>query len=345
MLDKPLGVVKADAMSNANPVLVEVTRGGAVESRHTGACAVMAADGRLVHGLGDVKCRVFPRSAIKPVQALPLIESGAADHFHVTEEEIALACASHNGEADHIVRVQAWLARLGLSADDLVCGGHPSLNPDVALRLAHDHVALGHVHNNCSGKHTGFLCTALHMGEPIAGYERAEHPVQRRVAAAMEDMAGVRLNMQDCGIDGCGIPACSLPLEALALAMARMTDTENRPAAKRIVRAMTAYPALVAGTGRADTRIMAACEGRVATKAGAEAVHIAIVPERGWGIALKIDDGASRASDVAMVNTLNALDLLDAGARDALADVLLKPLINSLNEPVGSIRPGPGLVF
>lgn len=335
-------------MSIVNPVLVEVVRAGVVESRHRGALVVMAADGRMAHAVGDVARPVFPRSAIKPVQALPLVETGAADRFSVTDEELALACASHNGETDQVVKVRAWLARLGLSEDNLACGVHPSLSTDVALALAGGHVALGRAHNNCSGKHAGFLCTALHMGEPLAGYERADHAVQRRVAAAMEDMAGVRLSEQACGIDGCGIPACVTPLDALALAMARMTEFEKRPAAKRIFDAMTSHPHLVAGTGRSDTRIMAATQGRVATKIGAEGVHVAIIPmqgapERGWGIALKIDDGAGRASDVAMANILNELNVLDDAARSALADVLVKPLVNTLGETVGGIRPGPGL--
>ncbi|MCR4376746.1 MAG: asparaginase [Rhodospirillales bacterium] len=332
-------------MDSSNPVLIEVTRGGAVESRHRGACVVMAADGRLVHGLGDVQRRVFPRSAIKPVQALPLIETGAAARFDVTDAEIALACASHNGEVEHVAAVRAWLARLGLDEADLACGAHPSINAQVALEMAQNGVTLGRAHNNCSGKHTGFLCTALHMNEPLAAYERADHPVQRRVARAMEEMTGVRLDMHACGIDGCGIPACAMPLDALALAMARMTDTVRRPAAARIIGAMMAYPGVVAGTDRADTHIMTVCAGRVASKAGAEGMHIAMVPERGWGIALKIDDGAARASDVAMVNVLNALGLLDDDARVALAELLVKPLANTLGAIVGDIRSGPGLVF
>ena len=330
-------------MHESNPILVEVTRGKTVESRHRGACVVMAADGSQVHGIGDVERIVFPRSAIKPVQALPLIETGAADHFNVTDEEVALACASHNGEADHVARVRAWLARMGLGEEALACGPHTSLSAEVGLELAHDHVELARAHSNCSGKHTGFLSTALHMNDPLAGYVRADHAVQRRVAQAMEDMAGVHLNKDTCGVDGCGIPACAMPLSALALSMARMTDFTARPAAKRIVDAMTAHPQLVAGTGRSDTRIMLAAKGRVVTKIGAEGVHIAIVPERGLGVALKIDDGAGRASDVAMTNVLNALGLLDDAAREALADLLAKPLMNTLGEHAGSIQPAPAL--
>lgn len=332
-------------MNNANPVMVEVLRANAVESRHRGACAVVAVDGRLVHAIGDVERLVFPRSAIKPVQALPLIETGAADYFAVTDEEIALACASHNGETDHVVRVKAWLARLGLSESDLACGAHPSINVEVALQIARTGTTLDRAFNNCSGKHTGFLCTALHMNEPIKGYERADHPVQRRVKAAMEDMAGVHLSVEHCGTDGCGIPACTMPLSALARSMARMSDMENNVSAKRIFDAMTAYPHLVAGMERSDTRIMQACRGRVATKVGAEGMHTAIVPERGWGIALKIDDGALRAGDVAIASVLDALGLLDAAAKEALADLLVKPLVNTLGETVGQVRAGPGLVF
>lgn len=331
-------------MNKLNPTLVEVTRGGAVESRHLGACVIMDADGKTLHSIGDAKRLVFPRSAIKPVQALPLIETGAADHFGVTDEELALACASHNGEAEHVSRVRAWLNRMGLGQDDFACGVHNSLNIDVALDLARSGEENSRAHNNCSGKHTGFLCTAAFMKEPLDGYVKRDHPVQKRVAAAMEAMADVRLSDGACGVDGCGIPACSMPLEAIARAMARMTKPDHL-AAKRIVHAMASHPALVAGTGRSDTQIMAACGGRLVTKIGAEGVHIAIVPERGIGIALKIDDGNARASDVAMTNVLDALGLLDDAAKSALADLLVTPLVNTLGETVGSIRPASALRF
>lgn len=324
-------------MKPSNPVLVEVTRGGAVESRHLGACIVVDAAGRVVHAVGDVERMVFPRSAIKPVQALPLLETGAAEHYQITDAELALACSSHNGEANHVAGVKAWLARMDLGEADLACGIHPSLQMDVALDLARAGIALGRAHNNCSGKHAGFLCTALHMGEPLKGYERAEHPVQQRVKAAMERLSGVKLDAHACGVDGCGIPACAMPLSALARAMARMTEHP------RITRAMTTHPEMVAGSGRSDSRIMAALGGRVATKIGAEGVHVAIVAEGGLGIALKIDDGAGRASDVAMTNVLDKLGLLDATARELLADLLEKPLINTLGATVGTLRPGPGL--
>lgn len=326
-------------MNKTNPVLVEVTRGGAVESRHLGACMVVDAAGHILHAVGDVERMVFPRSAIKPVQALPLLETGAAEKFQVSDAELALACSSHNGEAIHVAGVQAWLARMGLSEADLACGVHVSLQMEVALDLARAGVTLGRAHNNCSGKHTGFLCTALHLGEPLQGYERAEHPVQQRVKAAMERLSGVKLDAHACGVDGCGIPACAMPLSALARAMARMTEH------KRIVQAMTAHPELVAGSGRSDSRLMTALGGRVATKIGAEGVHVAMVADGGFGIALKIDDGAGRASDVAMTHVLDRLGLLDEAARVALADLLEKPLINTLGATVGTLRPGPGLQF
>ena len=321
-----------------------------MESRHRGACAVVDANGALVQGIGDVDRLVFPRSAIKPVQALPLIETGAADHFALSDTELALACASHNGEAVQVAAVQAWLTRMGLSVADLACGIHPSLQPDIALALAANGTPLGRAHNNCSGKHTGFLATALHLDESLVGYEKARHPVQQRIKAVMEDLSGVALGNEACGVDGCGIPACAMPLRALALAMARMAGASDltasrQAAARRIVQAMANNPLYVAGSGRSDTRIMAACGGRLATKIGAEGVHVAILPERQWGIALKIDDGTTRASDCAMANVLDQLGMLGEAARKDLADLLVKPLINTLGEAVGEIRPAPGLSF
>jgi len=336
-------------MTSSNPVLVEVSRAGFVESRHRGACAVVDADGKLLQSWGDVDALVYPRSALKPIQALPLIESGAADRFGLGDEEVALACASHNSEPFHVERVTAWLHRIGLTVDDLECGLCESISLDVTKSMSRAREAFTRAHNNCSGKHAGFLSTALHMGEATQGYIGPDHPVQQRVTKAVEEMTGVSLSAAPCGSDGCGIPVFAFPLHALARGMARMMSDDlgdvRTAAARRVRAAMAACPQCVAGTKRFDTRVMSACKGEVLVKGGAEGVHIAMIPGRGLGIALKVDDGAIRASEQAMGCVLDGLGLLNGAAREQLSDLVEMPILSTLGVRVGELRKGPGLVF
>ncbi|MHA1598651.1 MAG: asparaginase, partial [Alphaproteobacteria bacterium] len=249
----------------SNPVLVEVTRGNTVESRHRGAVCIMDAGGSVIAALGDVETPVYPRSAVKPLQALALIESGV----DISPEELALVCASHNGEPQHVEKVLQWLDRLGLGVDDLECG------PSIMMEGLVDKPT--RAHNNCSGKHTGFLATALHLGEPTTQYIAATHPVQQRLRRTLGEMCDVDLTdalpgSKGYGIDGCGIPVLAMPLQATALGMARMT-APSAAAAQRIISAMTTHPFLVGGSGRFDTRLMQATNGQVVVKTGAEGVH------------------------------------------------------------------------
>jgi len=336
-------------MTAPNPVLVDVVRGNFVESRHRGACAVVNVHGDLVHGWGNVDALVYPRSALKPVQALSLLESGAADHFALTDEEIALACASHNGEPFHVERVNAWLHRVGLSGDDLECGIGESISLQVTKAMSRDHIEFTRAHNNCSGKHAGFLCTARHLGVVGKNYLHSDHPVQRQVTESIEQMAGVSLENAPRGVDGCGIPVFAFPLRALARAMARMMATDlaapRRRAAERILAAMAAHPHCVAGHERFDTVVMEACGGAVVLKGGAEGVHVAMIPAHGLAVALKIDDGSIRGSELAMGCVLDGLGLLPGPARDAVAERITTPVLNTLGAVVGELRRGPGLVF
>ncbi len=346
-------------MSTANPILVEVTRGqtqdGALaESCHRGAAAVVNSAGDVVHAWGDIDALVYPRSTLKPVQALPLLETGAADHFGIGTQEIALACASHNSEPIHVARVRAWLGRIGLGVDDLECGPSgggtcESISLEVTKAMSRAGETFTRAHNNCSGKHTGFLTTALHMGEPTQGYIGRDHAVQRRVTDALEEMSGETLDYAPCSSDGCGIPVFAFPLVGLARAMARMTsDRLGRTrgnGVKRVLDAMTAHPDMVAGAKRFDTRIMQACKGTVLTKVGAEGVHAAIVPGKGLGVALKIDDGATRASELAMGCILDGLGALDDVARATIADLIEAPIRTTLGERVGEVRRGVDLKF
>ena len=328
----------------ANPVLVEVVRGDAVESRHRGAAAVVDAAGRLVESWGDIGRPVYARSAAKPLQALPLIESGAAARFRLTDIEIALACASHSGEAEQTLVVAAWLERLGLSPTDLECGAHMPMDEAAARAIIRNGGQPSALHNNCSGKHAGFLTAAVHLGEPTAGYIGLNHPVQQRVTAALAEMAGFDAYRAPKGVDGCGIPVIGLSLEALARGMARLGAPssvlgEGRVAAcRRIVTAMVAHPRTVAGTGRFDTIAMGAGRGAFATKTGAEGVYVVIAPGRGLGAALKIDDGASRAAEVAMAHLLDHLGLLDDAGRMGLSAYLAPRLRNWAGTPIGALR-------
>ena len=325
-------------------VLVEALRGDTVESRHRGAVAVVDASGGLVWSVGDVEALVFPRSSVKPLQALPLVETGAADAFGAGARELALATASHGGEPAHVEAVQRFLAAAGLGGDALACGTHRPLFLDAAVALDRAGEAPSALHHQCSGKHAGFLCTAVHCGEDPRGYIEADHPAQRRVTAALAAMTGHDLRAAPCGCDGCGIPAFALPLRAIARGMARMADTaglgpERARACGRLLDAMAAEPFFVDGTGGAATEIMSAAPGTVRLKPGAEGVYVAALPALGLGLALKIEDGAKRAAELAVATILDRLGCFDDAARHRLAALLHPELRNMAGRVVGALRP------
>jgi L-asparaginase II len=327
-----------------DPMLVEVLRGGRVESEHRGRAAVVDADGNAVLALGDVARPVFPRSAVKPMQALPLVESGAADLFGFGEDELALACASHAGEPAHIAVVERMLARAGLDAGALACGAHPPAHVASAQALAREGLDPSALHNNCSGKHAGFLCVARAMGADPAGYADPAHPVQRAVKAALEGIAGVALEDRSSATDGCSVPTWPLPLERLAYAFARFgtgcgLDPRRAEAAARIRAAFAARPHLVAGTGRFVTLVLAHFGARVLVKGGAEGVLCGALPERGLGIAVKCDDGAARAAEVAMAALISRLLAFDDADRAALEPLVRPVLRNWSGIEVGALRP------
>jgi L-asparaginase II len=324
-----------------NPILVEITRGGRVESVHRGAVAITRADGSLLTSLGDVEAVSFPRSSLKMVQALPLLESGAADAFGLSSEEIALACASHSGEPMHTERVAKWLARIGCTERDLACGAHPSRYEPVIERMIKAGEKPTRLYNNCSGKHTGFLTVARHWDVATEGYANHDHPVQVAVAKALGELSGITSEIP-YGIDGCAAPAFALPTAAFARVLAQFAEPSALPAPRanamrRIVAAMTAHPDLVAGTGRSDTALMRAAKHRAATKAGAEAYYAAIVPEAGLGIALKIDDGAGRAAETVIAAILDRLGLV--GDDKAARAFVRAPILNTRGAEVGMRRP------
>ena len=348
-LDAELRVMSAADLhgDDADPVAVLVRRGDRVESTHRVAYAVADSGGALLHHEGDVRRPVFPRSAVKPLQALALIESGAAERFAVSERELALACASHAGEPMHTEAVSAWLARLGLDPSALECGAHAPNHEPTARRLIAAGQAASALHNNCSGKHAGMLTLALHLGVPIEGYIAPDHPVQQRIGAVLAAMSGGGLAPP--AIDGCGIPTHPLPLANLAAAIARLGDPGPDPddapgraqACARIRAAMAAHPLLVAGSGRACSLIMAAAP-RVLVKTGAEGVYVAALPAQRLGLALKVADGASRAAVVALMALLKRLGALDPGAAAALGQLAAPELRNHAGRVVGRIEAAPG---
>ena len=321
-------------MTNVNPVLVEAWRGPQVESFHRGAYAVVDGDGVLVASAGDIERPVYPRSANKLLQALPLVESGAADRFGLSDEELALACASHEGEPEHTRSAASMLAKAGLDEGVLECGTHWPYAETARRALATAGAEPSALHNNCSGKHAGFVCLGCMLAgsrDPrafLAGYVTPEHPVMREVNAAIEATTGWRLAGAPRGTDGCSIPTYGIPLTHLAHGYARLATGVGLPplraaAARRLRAAVARAPFMVGGSARFDTRVMSLFGERVFCKVGAEGVYCAALPEAGLGIALKMDDGNNaRACEVAIAALLEAW----APGRDAAQTDLLAQL-------------------
>ena len=327
-----------------NPVVVEVLRGNIVESRHRGSGAVVDADGKIVLEFGDIERPIFPRSAVKAIQALPLVESGAADAYGFGDRELALACASHNGEAEHVALAASMLERAGLGEPALECGAHwPTYQP-ATVALARSGGTPTGLHNNCSGKHSGFLCTCVHLGIGHHGYVNAGHAEQEMVREALTDVTGAHHDDDNRGTDGCSIPTYAVPLVNLARGFAKMGTgiglaPERARAARRLLDASMAHPFLIAGTSAADTNLMGAAPGRVFVKYGAEGVYCAAIPELGLGIALKCDDGAKRAVEVMVAAVLAKLIAADESLATTFAEMARPVLKNWNGISVASLRP------
>jgi L-asparaginase II len=328
---------------DANPILAETVRGNWVENRHRGAFAVVDAEGRIIASGGDIERAIFPRSAIKSMQALPIFSQHASDKFHHTDEELALACASHHGEDVHVAGVSGLLSRMGLSAADLECGAHAPTNAAAREKLRASGAEPSPLHNNCSGKHSGMLSVALAMGAPTAGYVGREHQVQKQVRTAVETVIGESLTEEKCGTDGCSIPTFAAPLRAFAYGFARMAtgrglSPEYGAAARRLFDAATSHPHLVAGTGHADTLIMQAFGGRVMQKIGAEGVQCGAIRDKGWGYAIKSDDGNMAASQAMLAGLLLAIAEPDADQREVLEKFASQKIRSVRGAEVGELR-------
>ncbi|WFU48391.1 asparaginase [Sinorhizobium terangae] len=327
----------------SNPVLVEVTRGNLVESRHRGTVIVVDGDGNTVFSLGDTDAAIFPRSACKAMQALPLVESGAADAYGFGAKALALACASHSGEPEHVALAAEMLAAAGRDVDALECGAHWSFDQKTLIGQARSIEGPSALHNNCSGKHAGFVCACCHSGTEVRGYVGYDHPIQQEIRGVMESLTGAILARDNCGVDGCSIPTYAVPLNGLAHGFAKMATgaglaAERARASRRLIEACMAEPFYVAGTKRACTRLMKTAPGRIFAKTGAEGVFCAAIPEKGIAIAVKCEDGTTRAAEAMVTATLARLFADDPQVQTALMAQANHSMRNWNGIHVGDVR-------
>lgn len=340
--------------------LVEVTRGSMVESVHRGVIAAIDAGGRIIASLGDINTRTWYRSAAKPFQTIPLIASGAADHFNFTPPEIAVITASHSGESIHLEAVSSILQKIGLTEADLLCGPHMPFDDASAKQLRSAGLPPQSLHNNCSGKHSGMLAFAKFTGEPTANYIDPQHPIQRRIRDTLAWFAAVPFNdaLNDeiaIAVDGCSAPVFGVSIATMARSYARLVNVRhaglepNLPnlvaAAERVVKSMMEFPEMIGGSyGRLDTDLMRAASGRIVSKVGAEGVQLLGVRPcarypQGLGIAIKIEDGDTRrARDPVVIETLRQLGLLNDNQLSQLSRYARSTVFNYRKIEVGEVR-------
>jgi len=325
-------------------LLVEVTRNGTVESRHFGAAVVCDYRGNVLESWGDVKRLIFPRSALKPLLAIDLVESGACDHYALCDAELTMACASHQGEPMHQELVVAWLSRLGLNQNHLACGADLPGDIESAHKLLVSGQQGCRTHHNCSGKHAGFLTTALHLEMPLEDYHLLDHPLQQLSLGSLCELAGIDLRQFPMGIDGCGFPASTMPLVDLGHAVARFAKPVDLPddrakAVYRLQQAIANEPFYAAGHGTVVSELNQVTQGAVLAKTGAEGVLTAALPEQGLGIALKISDGSARARSAALLAILDHLRILSDEQKIQLQEHITPQIENSRGLIVGEIHP------
>jgi len=330
--------------------LVEVKRGSITESRHRGHIVVVDTHGNMIASLGAPEYVTYLRSSAKPFQAIPLLTTGAAEHFGFTDREVALACGSHNGESIHTELAASMLHKIGLGREALRCGTHEPYGVEAALELRARGEQPNALHNNCSGKHAGMLAVAVHLGAPIDNYENPENPVQKAIVDVVSQFSGVAVTDMAIGVDGCAVPAFGITVKAMALAYARLIsppasfDKKTRDACERIVRVMSAYPELIGGTSeRLDTELMRAAPHRLVSKVGADGVYTAgIEPSEEWpqglGIAIKIEDGDDkRARAPVVIESLRQLGVLRDESLEAVVKYAFFPVKNRRGDIVGEV--------
>ena len=331
--------------------LVEVRRGGLTESRHRGHVVAVEPNGRIVMYLGAPENVTFLRSSAKPFQALPLLVSGAADHFDFNDREVALACGSHNGESIHTELAASMLKKIGLGPEALKCGIHEPYSQEVARDLRERGEEPNVLQNNCSGKHAGMLALAKYLGAPTETYDSPENPVQIGIARTIATFSKVALQNIAVAVDGCGVPVFGITMKAMALAFAKLVspsseiDETTRASCHRIVKVMTAFPELIGGTkDRLDTEIMRSSPGRIVSKVGAEGVYTAgVLPSEKWpnglGLALKIEDGDDhRARPTVVIEALRQLGVLHDESLEFVSRYAFFPVKNRRGDVVGEIR-------
>jgi L-asparaginase II len=324
-------------------LLVEVTRGPAVESRHRGHLVVVDADDRLIFAAGDPERLIFPRSALKPLQALPTHALGAAEAFGLTGPEVAVMAASHGAEPFHLEAVRGILAKIGATESDLHCGPHMPGNPAASAELIRRGETPRAIHNNCSGKHAGMLTLARLLEAPLAGYHEPEHPVQEEIRSLLLGVCGVETGRLGWGTDGCGVPNYRIPLRALALGFARIARAERLPqpldaGARTLAGAICAHPAYVSGSAAFCAEMIGTLQGAVIAKSGAEGVYALGLTGRGWGMALKMEDGSPRGVPAVVTAFLDAVGLLTGTARESLSRFRQPGVINTRGDTVGEVR-------
>jgi L-asparaginase II len=313
-----------------------------MESSHSGHIAVVNSDGKLLYFVGDPYRITYARSSVKPIQAIPVVETGAADKFGLTDVDLAVICSSHNGEPQHTDRVLSILHKAKIGVEALQCGTHIPLAMDVYEEMIRDEKELTPLYNNCSGKHAGMLLTAKHMGEPLEDYHKPEHPVQQRILKVISVIAEYQIDKIGIGKDGCGAPVHAMPLERLAYSFARLAtpktlENERAVVINRITTAMTDYPEMVGGTGRFCTDFMKVAKGRLFGKLGAESLYLIGDKKLGIGIAIKIEDGSYRALYPAVLEVLKQLNMLTKEQLTQLMPHYMPKLKNARGEEVGKI--------
>jgi L-asparaginase II len=318
---------------------VLVTRGDAVESRHAVSAAVVDACGELILVAGDSACQSPWRSCAKPLQVHPFVASGQLDAADWSTDELALACASHGGEPEHVTLAASMLASIGLTEADLACGPHTPLSDRGASLLQTSATAPTRLHNNCSGKHAAMLAASLANGWSSSGYDRPDHPLQLAIRAGLSRWTGLSDGAVDIATDGCGVPVFILGLQQMATAYSRLAvAARDEEAPSRILDAMATRPFLVGGTDRFDTELILATGGNVIAKVGAEGVHTVLIRDQGIGFAIKVADGASRAQHPAVLRLLQRLDALPAQLPQSLMQFAVVPVLDTRNAVVGQIR-------
>ncbi|MHC0036267.1 asparaginase [Pseudoneobacillus sp. C159] len=326
----------------SKPILVY--RGEYLESTHEVHIAVVDAEGNLLYSYGNPDRLTFPRSSMKPFQAVQLLETGAADAFHYSAAEISLSCASHSGETYHRSTVLDILNRVGLEEDHLQCGTHIPRDMESYKQLIREGKELTPVFSNCSGKHSGMLASAVHMNEDVSSYRDIHHPLQQRILEVIEDVCSFPKEQIEISVDGCGVPVHQLPLRNTALGFARLAKPEvfsnrNRAEVLKTIRdAMIKHPEMVGGTNRFDTDLMRVYNGRLVAKAGAEAVQCIGDLETGIGIAIKVEDGSPRATSVVAMEVLRQLGIGDEELFTKLDEYVHAPVLNARNDKIGVIK-------